>query len=71
MTVFVVAPDNKVEVRAITTGERVGEAWIVSQGLKPGDRVIVEGQLRVRPGMAVQPQPYQGRILSRNGPILY
>lgn len=59
MTVFVVAPDNKVEVRAISPGERVGEAWIVSQGLKAGDRVIVEGQLRVRPGMVVQPQPYK------------
>jgi membrane fusion protein (multidrug efflux system) len=58
MTVFVVAPDNKVEVRAISIAERVGDAQIVTQGLKAGDRVIVEGQLRVRPGMIVQPQPF-------------
>jgi membrane fusion protein (multidrug efflux system) len=57
--VFVVGPANKVESRAVTTAERVGDAWIVTQGLKSGDRIIVEGQLRVRPGMAVNPLPYQ------------
>ena len=57
--VFTVGPQNQVEARPIITAERVGEAWIVTQGLKPGDRVIVEGQLRVRPGMTVNPQPYQ------------
>ncbi len=59
-TVFTVGPDDKVQVRPITTAERVGDAQIVQQGLKPGDRVIVEGQLRVRPGMAVHPEPYKG-----------
>jgi len=39
----------------------VGENWIIQQGLKPGDRVIVEGQLKVRPGMTVHPMPYQGK----------
>jgi membrane fusion protein (multidrug efflux system) len=58
MTVFVIAPGDKVELRAISTAERVGDAWIVTQGLKAGDRVIVEGQLKVRPGMTVRPQPY-------------
>jgi membrane fusion protein (multidrug efflux system) len=57
--VFVVGPANKVESRAVTTAERVGDAWIVTQGLKSGDRIIVEGQLRVRPGMAVNPLPYR------------
>ena len=57
--VFTVGPDNKVQSAAVTTAERVGDAWIVTQGLKPGDRVIVEGQLRVRPGMTVNPLPYQ------------
>jgi membrane fusion protein (multidrug efflux system) len=37
----------------------VGENWIVQQGLKPGDRIIVEGQLKVRPGARVAPQPYR------------
>jgi membrane fusion protein (multidrug efflux system) len=57
-TVLTVGPGNIVELRAITTAERVGENWIVQQGLKPGDRVIVEGQLKVRPGARVTPAPY-------------
>jgi membrane fusion protein (multidrug efflux system) len=57
--VYTVDPDNKVLQRMVTTGDRVGTSWIVEQGLKPGDRVIVEGQLKVRPGMRVQPQPYR------------
>jgi membrane fusion protein (multidrug efflux system) len=59
-TVYTVGPGNKVQARAVSTGERVGESWIVNQGLVAGDRVIVEGQLRVRPGMTVRPQPYRG-----------
>ncbi|MGA2880306.1 MAG: efflux RND transporter periplasmic adaptor subunit [Bryobacteraceae bacterium] len=57
-TVLTVGTGNIVELRAITTAERVGENWIVQQGLKPGDRVIVEGQLKVRPGARVSPTPY-------------
>jgi membrane fusion protein (multidrug efflux system) len=59
-SVFTVAGGNKVELHVIATADRVGENWVVTQGLKPGDRVIVEGQLRVRQGMSVQPQPYRG-----------
>ena len=58
-TVYTVGPDNKALVRAIVTGNRTGELWIVEQGLKPGERIIVEGQLKVRPGATVQPQPYR------------
>jgi membrane fusion protein (multidrug efflux system) len=57
-TVMTVGPGDMVELRAIVTAERVGESWIVQQGLKPGDRVIVEGQLKVRPGARVSPKPY-------------
>jgi membrane fusion protein (multidrug efflux system) len=57
-TVLTVGAGNVVELRPITTAERVGENWIVQQGLKPGDRVIVEGQLKVRPGAHVTPTPY-------------
>jgi membrane fusion protein (multidrug efflux system) len=56
--VYTVGANNQVELRVITTAERTGDDWIVTQGLKPGDRVIVEGQLRVRPGMPVTPKPY-------------
>ena len=55
-TVYVVGTGNKVAVRPVKTGARVGELWVVEEGLKPGDRVIVEGQLRVRPGAVVEPQ---------------
>lgn len=57
-TVFTVGPGDKVELRAIAASERIGESSVVEQGLKPGDRVIVEGQLKVRPGMVVHPAPY-------------
>jgi len=58
-SVFTVSADNKVEVRGIVTGERTGDDWIVEQGLKPGDKVIVEGVQKVRPGSPVQTTPYK------------
>jgi membrane fusion protein (multidrug efflux system) len=57
--VYTVDADNKVFQRAVVTGDRVGSSWTIQQGLQPGDRVIVEGQLKVRPGMRVRPLPYQ------------
>jgi membrane fusion protein (multidrug efflux system) len=57
-TVYTVGDGNKVEARPVKTGPRVGDAWIIEQGLKPGERVIVEGLLTVRPGAVVNPQPY-------------
>jgi membrane fusion protein (multidrug efflux system) len=58
-SVLTVGDDNKVLARSIVTSDRVGERWIVEQGLKPGDRVIVEGIQKARPGLVVNPQPYQ------------
>jgi membrane fusion protein, multidrug efflux system len=58
-SVLTVGGDNKVLARSIVTSDRIGERWIVEQGLKPGDRVIVEGVQKARPGMVVNPQPYQ------------
>jgi membrane fusion protein (multidrug efflux system) len=58
-SVFTLSADNKVQARNIVTGERVGDGWIVLEGLKPGDRVIVEGVQKVRPGSPVQPTPYK------------
>ncbi len=55
-TVFVVGRDNKVAVRPVAAGGRVGGEWVIEQGLQAGDRVIIEGQLRVRPGVTVAPQ---------------
>lgn len=56
-TVYTVGPDNKVAMRVVVAGNRVGPNWVIEQGLKPGDRVIIEGQLKVRPGAVVAPQP--------------
>ncbi len=58
-TVFAVDSANKVVAHAVKTGERVGEGWIIEQGLQSGDRIVVEGQLRIRPGMVVKPVPYK------------
>jgi len=60
-TVYTIGPNNEAQMRAVTTGSRVGSSWVIEQGLQPGDRVIVEGQVKVRPGMRVQPQPYAPR----------
>lgn len=54
--VTVVGPDNKAEVRPIETGEHVGALWTVEKGLAPGERIIVEGLQKVRPGMVVDPK---------------
>jgi membrane fusion protein (multidrug efflux system) len=55
--IAVVGDDNKVSIRPITVGERVGKLWIVNEGVKPGERVIVEGSLKVRDGAPVKPIP--------------
>lgn len=57
-SVLAVGADNKVVVHGIVTGERVDDRWLVEQGLKPGDRVIVEGIQKAAPGSVVDPQPY-------------
>jgi membrane fusion protein, multidrug efflux system len=58
-TVLAVDSDNKVVARTVATAERVGDRWIIQQGLKPGDRIIVEGMQKVRPGSIVKTKPYQ------------
>lgn len=55
--VVVVGPDNRAQTRAVVTGERVGSRWIINAGLKPGERVIVEGLQKVRNGVVVVPKP--------------
>jgi membrane fusion protein, multidrug efflux system len=53
--VFVVGPDSVVQVRAVTPANRVGSDWVISAGLEPADRIIVEGLQKVRPGAKVRP----------------
>jgi len=56
--VSVVGQDNKVAIRSVKVGERVGTRWIIQDGLKSGERVIAQGQQTLRPGTSVQPKPY-------------
>ncbi len=57
--VAVVGADNKVDLRWVKVGERVGSLWVIEEGLKPGERVIVEGIQKAKAGMPVIPKPYQ------------
>ena len=54
-SVYVVGPDHKVQARTVRMGPRVGEQWVVEDGVKPGEQVIVKGLQRVQPGMVVEP----------------
>jgi membrane fusion protein (multidrug efflux system) len=53
--VYVVGGDNKVALRSVTLGDRVGTDYIVTDGVKAGDRIIVEGIQKARPGTIVNP----------------
>jgi membrane fusion protein, multidrug efflux system len=65
--VAVVGADNKVTIKAVKVGPQVGSGWIVEKGLEAGDRVVVEGTQKVKPGTVVnvQPAPAPGT----NGPV--
>lgn len=54
-TALVVNKANKVERRVVTAGQAIGDKWLITAGLKPGDRLIVEGLLNLRPGTVVKP----------------
>ena len=56
-TAMVVGADNKVEVRKIKAPRAVGNRWLVTEGLNPGDRLITEGLQFIRPGAEVNPVP--------------
>ncbi len=56
--VAVVEADNKVEVRTVTVGDQIGNQWIITRGLNPGDRVVAEGVQRIRTGVHVNPKPF-------------
>jgi membrane fusion protein, multidrug efflux system len=56
---LVVNAEGKVEPRRLTVDRALGNTWLVSSGLAPGDRVIVEGMQKARPGTAVSAVPFQ------------
>jgi len=57
--VAVITPDNKVEIRPVKVSQRSGSLWIIEHGLKPGERVVVEGLQKVKAGMTVDPKPFE------------
>ena len=54
-----VGENNRVDIRTVKTGERVGTMWVIQDGLKPGDRVVVQGQQKLKAGSQVQPKPFR------------
>jgi len=55
---LIVDAEDKVQQRMLTLDRAIGNKWLVSSGLKPGDRVIVEGVQKVRPGASVKVVPF-------------
>lgn len=57
--VAVVTPENKASIRPVKVGQRVGNMWIIQEGVQPSERVIVEGFQKVKEGAPVNPKPFQ------------
>nr|WP_311770352.1 efflux RND transporter periplasmic adaptor subunit [Sphingomonas endophytica] len=57
-TALVVGADGKLQPRQLTAPRTIGENWLVTAGLNPGDKVVMEGAMMLRPGMPVKAVPY-------------
>lgn len=64
---MLVGADNKVTPRPVTTVGSQGSNWIVTEGLNPGDKVIVDGIAKVKPEQQVVPKPYQPQAAAPQG----
>jgi membrane fusion protein (multidrug efflux system) len=65
--VAVVSPNHTVDIRPVKVGERYGAWWVIRQGLKPTERVVVEGVQKVKAGEKVSPQPFAQKPLAKPG----
>lgn len=54
--VAVVKSDDSIDIRPVKVGQRIDNLWIVNSGLSPGERIVIEGVQKVRPGVKVAPQ---------------
>src|SRR5258707_1234212 len=63
--VDVVGNDSKVAVRTVQVGDRTGTMWVIQDGLKAGERVIVEGQDNLKPGMPVQIKAFKTDVQAK------
>lgn len=67
--VYVVGTDNKVEQRSITVGQTMGTYWLVTSGLKEGERVMFEGFQRTAPGATVAPKEFDPKTAPEGKPL--
>ncbi len=58
---YIVDGDSKVVQRMLTLDRTIGDQWLVSAGLSPGDHVIIEGIQKVRPGVTVKETPFSSK----------
>ena len=58
--VYIVKPDQRVDVRNVVAGQRIGEETVIEKGVEPGETVVTEGTLRLVPGARVQVREPQG-----------
>lgn len=65
--VMIVGADEKVEPRVIQVARTINDSWLVSDGLNPGDRVILEGLQKARPGTPVKAVPFGSKAESAPG----
>ena len=64
----VVGAENKVDIRPVVVGDRIGSEWLIAEGLRPGEKVIAEGTQKVRPGMTVETKPFVPAAPAPGGP---
>jgi len=57
-SVVVVGSDNKASIRPVKTGERVGQMWVITDGVKPGEQVVAEGMQKAKEGVMVRPKQF-------------
>jgi membrane fusion protein, multidrug efflux system len=60
-SVLIIDDSNHAQARLLETGEASGDKWVVTSGLQAGERVIMEGHLKARPGALVVPEPYTAK----------
>jgi membrane fusion protein (multidrug efflux system) len=68
--VWAVDRDGKAENRPVTVGDWSGDDWVVTDGLRAGDRVVVDGGLKLNPGAALAPKPYVATASAAPAPPL-
>jgi membrane fusion protein (multidrug efflux system) len=66
--VAVVEADNKIAVRTVKPGIRIGSQWVITSGLTAGEQVVVEGLQKVRSGIAVSPKPLPADVPPADSP---